>query len=590
MSLDISGSSEATPSISFQLVKELKDTLHTGQIVQGVVKEVVSPDKYILQINGVNTVGHAEIALEKGQTFFAGVREVQDKIILNLLDEEKQIAFLQSDLVRRIKIILSQMNITPDVLTIKSAVEFMKNNLPLDKEHFLDFLTTARSQGITENADIKTSVLLFKSGLPVSKNVIDWLRGFFKDLDIDDMLARSTSGGRESFDLSGIVQNTRNVLSGLSDILPEQGTGLDIEVLHKILNNLSIQGGGTAGDLEKEIAFLLKNSGLSLEHNLKDVFMRMTLTQDDFFSPLNKAVQFFNGLSTSSMTETGQPSLLNYAGLREALQSLQQASQELFPLLQDMSLKEMKDILQSLQYQDFAGRVKGATHQFFDRAFLFFRELQSAMDISGTSPDQLSPDIRQLMQELMKATQPFFTEQDRTFFRSFPGMDETDVFSEERLSETVKNFLASLEEKGAQAFKHDLKNILFQLIGKLEEFNKTLKQETLPSDPLSKGIFNASQFTKENLLHIIREQVSLKQSSQDVQDLQIVIPFMEGQNQRELSVFFRREPAEKKQKGTKDSHSAVLFLELSHIGPIRVDVKMAGKNLNCVFFRSCLKA
>ncbi|MBN1522177.1 MAG: hypothetical protein JW928_06560 [Candidatus Aureabacteria bacterium] len=584
MSLDISGPNDAPLSISPRLIKELKDTLRTGQIVQGVVKGVLSDNKYVLQINGVNTVGHTDIPLEEGQTFFAGVKDIQDRVILNLLSENDQLTFLQEDLVKRIQLILSQMNLSSDELAIKAAIEFLKNGLPLDKENFMTFLQFIRNEGILSDSDLKTAVLLFKNDLPVHKDLIEWIKDFFKDFNFDEVLRSIGKGEREVMNLNGVVQNVQNILSGLKDVLAGRtGADLDIQGMQNFISTLIMKGSDQATMLEKEFLHLMQNSGLNFENKIKDTFMRILLGQEDFVTSLKDALKILERTGAESLSGSGKAVIFNYSGFSEAFSSLKSLGSDLSAFLKDMSFEEIRGALVSTEFQGQSSQLKEATYFFLDRIFLFFRELQRSLGISGEKPAALPDSLKSLVQQLMRTADPFLSQQDRNFLKLF--LDQQAGAKDVRMQADISR--DAVEKQGqdtGRSLYSDLKSMLFRLVSHLDTLSRSMKQETVPGDPLSRELTNASQFSRENIAEIIREQVNLRQNMPDFQDIHITVPFMEGRQMRELNVYFRRESAAGKKGDKKSFTSVVIFLELSQIGPIRVDVRMQGKALECFFY------
>jgi hypothetical protein len=584
MSFDISRSGESPLILSSRQIKELKDTLHKGQIVQGVVKEVLSDNKYVLQINGVNTIGHTEIPLSPGQTFFAGVKDMQDKVILSFMTENEQMSFLQDDLTRRIKIILSQLNLKADALALSSAEEFIKSGMVLGKDNLISFLDTVRSEGITDAKSIRTAVLLYKNGLPVTRGLVEGLQGFFGEEAINGMLSRS--GGQEGagLNLSQIVNNISNIISGLKDILSNVRSPLDSSAEQIVLKNFRVTGSEFSDEMQKEVADLLKNSGLSLEGRIKDAFMGAVLSQEDLYSSLQSVLKMFHQADAGAVAGEDKSSLLNYGSLSEALATLKKISEGLSSLLEGMPFSDLKDILARGEDREFIASLKDSVYRFMDGSFSFFSELRRALEISGKPFESLPESFRQMMPDMVKALLPFLDKSDLAFLGSLGAPDIKKALSE------AEKFLAGggektvLNEKTLADLFPDMKNMLMKFVEKLESYSHSAGKETLPGDSLSQELRNAGNFVKESLLEIMREQVSMNKTTPDFREFQVTVPFMEGNRQRELNVYFRKESSGGNEGKKKSSYSVVIFLELSQIGDIRIDLQMAGNKLECSFF------
>ena len=325
----------------------------------------------------------------------------------------------------------------------------------------------------------------------------------------------------------------------------------------------------------------MRDSGLTLEHKIKESYIKILLSEGEFHNPIKNALKFIQGMDVSNKEGS---SIFNYSDLRTSMEALKTVASEFNVLLKDMSLSEIKDSLKQAQFGEYASQLKTTTYSFLDKILGFFRDLEKAMNISDKTVESLPTALRSTVMELIKATQPFLNQQDRDFLKQFLDYEQRDSVLGNDAKKALNDIILK-DEAGYSKMENDLKNILLKLIDKLDGFYKQSLKGVIGDSDLPKELQNADQFAKENLLQIMREQINLQKNNTDSQSFQIAVPFIEGSQLRELNLFFRRE-SKGESKDKKSFYTAAIFLELSNIGGVRIDLKMSGKNLECLFVSS----
>lgn len=183
-----------------RLLKDLVNKLTVGEIIRARVLETLENNRYIIRLRGFNVVAESFSTLTKGGWVSLRVKELGDKIIMQLLSEGEQKTVRQQMRKEEIGSLLKKLKFSPDARNIMTALTLLRYNLSLNRENMGKVLKYLQRFPDDGKRNIEPIVFLLARGLSISSQSLEQTRLYLFDnqrtLDFSSYLLLQIPPGR----------------------------------------------------------------------------------------------------------------------------------------------------------------------------------------------------------------------------------------------------------------------------------------------------------------------------------------------------------------------------------------------------------